>query len=302
MAIFQSRGAPGPLHAEPGGPYRAALWMAGGIVSFSLMAIAGREAGQEIETAELLTWRGFIGLFVILGILAATGGFAQVRTARLPMHVVRNIGHFFGQYCWYYAVTLIPLAQLFALEFTSPIWVALFAPLLLGERFSLVKLISIAISFVGVLMVVKVWSEGFASEFSGGQVWGLLAALGFAANMVCTKRLTSTETTLCVLFWLVVMQTPMALLVAGELPKMPPDAWIWFWVLVLSLAGLSAHFCLTQAFRHADATIVTPMDFARLPVIAVVGAVAYAEPLVWNVLAGGALIFLGNYLNVRFRR
>ena len=278
----------------------AALWMVGGIVSFSLMAVSGREAGKEIETAELLTWRGLIGIAVIVAVLALTGRFSEVKSARMPLHLMRNIGHFFGQYCWYYAVTLIPLAQLFALEFTSPIWVALFAPFLLGERFTLVKALAITVSFIGVLMVVRIWAEGFVSEFSGGQVWGLMAALGFAVNMVCTKKLTSTETTLCILFWLVVMQTPMAFLIAGELPALPTTAWIWMWVVILSLAGLCAHFCLTQAFRYADATIVTPMDFARLPVIALVGALAYAEPLLWNVLAGGALIFLGNYINLRF--
>ncbi len=274
--------------------------MVGGIISFSLMAVSGREAGKVIETAELLTWRGAIGIVIIVAVLAATGRFAEVKSARMPLHLLRNIGHFFGQYCWYYAVTLIPLAQLFALEFTAPIWVALFAPLLLGERFTAIKALAITVSFTGVLMVVRVWAEGFVSEFSGGQVWGMLAAIGFAMNMVCTKKLTSTETTLCVLFWLVIMQTPMALIVAGELPMIPPTPWIWMWVLILSVAGLCAHFCMTQAFRYADATIVTPMDFARLPVIAIVGAVAYAEPLLWNVLVGGVLIFLGNYINVRF--
>jgi len=279
---------------------RAAFWMVGAIISFSLMAVSGREAGQVIETAELLTWRGVIGIGVIVVVLAATGRFNEIKSARMPLHLLRNIGHFFGQYSWYYAVTLIPLAQLFALEFTTPIWVAIFAAFFLGERFTPMKALAITVSFIGVLMVVRVWADSFVSEFSGGQVWGLLAALGFAINMVCTKKLTSTETTLCVLFWLVIMQTPMALIVAGELPQVPPNAWIWLWVIVLSVAGLCAHFCMTQAFRYADATIVTPMDFARLPVIAIVGAIAYAEPLLWNVLVGGALIFLGNYINMRF--
>lgn len=274
--------------------------MLGGIASFSLMAVSGREVGRAIPTADLLAWRGMIGIAIMVAILALTGRFAEVRTQRAPLHILRNIGHFFGQYCWYYAVTLIPLAQLFALEFTSPIWVALVAPFFLGERFSAIKLLAIGVSFVGVLMVVEVWAEGFASEFGNGQIWGILAAMGFAFSMITTKKLTTTETTLCILFWLVVMQTPMALAMSGGFPVTPPDAIIWMWVLILSTAGLCAHFCLTQAFRYADATIVTPMDFARLPVIAVVGALAYAEPLLWNVLAGGALIFLGNYINLRF--
>lgn len=283
------------------GPLRAALWMIGAIVSFSLMAVAGREAGQAIETAQLLFWRSLIGIIiVVIAIAVSREGFEQIRTPNPGLHLVRNIMHFFGQYCWYTAVLLIPLAQLFALEFTAPIWVALLAPLLLGERFSRMTPWAIGMSFAGVLMVVGIWTEGLGG-FGIGQLWGLLAAFGFAGNMLTTKKLVIKDTTLCIMFYLTLMQAPMGLLVAGELPMIPPDLWIAFWVLVLGVAGLSAQFCLAQAFRHADATIVTPMDFARLPVIAVVGALFYAEPLLWYVLVGGAMIFFGNYLNVRWR-
>ncbi len=280
----------------------AALWMIGSIASFSVMAVAGREARQALDTAELLVWRSVIGAVIVIAILALSReGFAQIRTRRPFLHLVRNISHFFGQYCWYYAVAIIPLAQLFALEFTSPIWVLLAAPFVFGMRLTWLKLAAVGLSFVGVLLVVEAWSETFASEFSGGQIWGLLAAIGFAGNMIVTKRLTATDSNLCVLFYMTVMQGPMGLVVAGDLPTIPPNAWIGFWVLALSIGGLSAHYCLTQAFRHGDATVVAPMDFVRLPVIAVVGALAYGEPLAWNVLAGGTLIFLGNYLNIRWR-
>lgn len=287
-------------------PYReivaAALWMIGSIASFSVMAVAGREARQALDTAELLVWRSVIGAVIVIAILALSReGFAQIRTRRPFLHLLRNISHFFGQYCWYYAVAIIPLAQLFALEFTSPIWVLLAAPFVFGMRLTWLKLAAVGLSFLGVLLVVEAWSGTFASEFSGGQVWGLLAAIGFAGNMIVTKRLTATDSNLCVLFYMTVMQGPMGLVVAGDLPTIPPNAWIGFWVLALSIGGLSAHYCLTQAFRHGDATVVAPMDFVRLPVIAVVGALAYGEPLAWNVLAGGTLIFLGNYLNIRWR-
>jgi len=274
--------------------------MSGALVSFSTMAVSGREAGRVLATAELLVWRSAIGFVVIAAIVALSArGFAQVRTRRLGLHVVRNAGHFFGQYGWYYAVTLIPLAQLFALEFTAPIWVALVAPLLLGERFSRVGMAAIGVSFVGVLMVVGALGAGFAAGFGEGQVWGLLASFGFAVTMIATKRLTSTETTLCIMFWLTLLQAPMGLAVAGALPTVPPDGVTMLWVLALSFGGLAAHFCVTQAFRYGDATVVVPMDFFRLPLIAAVGVMVYAEPLAWNVLAGGTLIFLGNWLNVR---
>ena len=282
---------------------KAALWMSGALLSFTTMAVSGREAGRVLGTAELLVWRSAIGFIIIAVALALSArGFAQVRTRRPGLHLIRNMGHFFGQYGWYYAVTLIPLAQLFAFEFTAPIWVALVAPLVLGERFSLAGLGAIAISFVGVLMVVGVFGADFAAGFGEGQVWGLLCALGFAVNMIATKKLTGTESTLCILFWLTLMQAPMGLLVAGALPTIPPDGTTALWVLALSIGGLAAHFCLAQAFRYGDATVVVPMDFFRLPLIAVVGMAFYNEPLAWNVLAGGALIFLGNWLNTRRAR
>lgn len=289
-----------PLAAETPSIARAALWMAGALFSFSTMAVSGREAGRVIDTAELLVWRSLIGFIVVGAIIAVSAaGFAQVRTARPGMHLVRNIGHFIGQYGWYYAVTLIPLAQLFALEFTSPIWVALVAPLFLGERFTAFGFAAIGLSFVGVLLVVGAFDGSFATAFGTGQVWALIAALGFAVNIIATKRLTGTETTLCILFYMTLMQAPMGLIIAAELPTIPPDWTTALWVLSLSLGGLAAHFCLAQAFRYGDATIVAPMDFFRLPLIALIGMAVYAEPLAWNVLFGGALIFLGNYLNTR---
>lgn len=274
--------------------------MAGALSSFSIMAVAGREAGQVMPTADLLIWRSVIGAVVVVIILMVSSeGFAQVRSRRLPLHAVRNGFHFFGQYCWYYAVTLIPLAQLFALEFTSPIWVALAAPLLLGERFSAGKLAAILLGFIGVLVVVRPIDPGGGITFGEGQIWALMSAIGFAANMIATKRLSSTESSLCVIFYMTVMQAPIGLAVSGGLPVVPPDLWYGFWTGAVAICGLSAHFCLTQAFRQADATIVVPMDFVRLPLIAIVGMLVYAEALDPYVFAGGALIFFGNYLNIR---
>lgn len=280
---------------------QAALWMSCALVMFATMAVSGREAGRTMPTAELLAWRSVIGFVVVCAIIATISapGFAQIRTQRLGMHLLRNIGHFFGQYGWYYAVTLIPLAQLFALEFTAPIWIALVAPIFLGERWSWSGGLAILLSFIGVLFVVNVFGAEMRAAFGEGQVWALLAALGFAMNMICTKKLMSTETALCVLFYLTLMQFPMGLIVAGGLPRIPPDMISGLWVLALSLGGLGAHFCVAQAFRFADATIVAPMDFFRLPLIAVIGAIFYQEPLLWNVFLGGLLIFLGNYINIR---
>ena len=104
---------------------RAALWMTGAIVSFSSMAIAGREAGLTLDTFEIMTSRSLIGLIIMMILLSALGRWHEVRFDNLGWHGLRNLWHFTGQNLWFYAVTVIPLAQVFTLEFTSPIWVVL---------------------------------------------------------------------------------------------------------------------------------------------------------------------------------
>ena len=94
----------------------AAIWMIGAIVSFSAMAIAGREAGLSLDTFEIMTYRSAVGLVIVVAVLTATGSWRQVRRDRLGLHLIRNAAHFTGQNLWFFAVTLIPLAQVFALK------------------------------------------------------------------------------------------------------------------------------------------------------------------------------------------
>ncbi|MEO0620265.1 MAG: DMT family transporter [Pseudomonadota bacterium] len=270
--------------------------MVGCLFSFSVMAVAGREISGALSTGELLTWRSLIGAPVMAVALLMTGRAAShLRTARYGLHLGRNIFHFTGQYCWFYALTLIPLAQLFALEFTSPIWVAIFAALILGERFTRWKALAIALGFIGVLLVAQ---PGTAT-FGLGQAVALVAAVFFAAQMITTKKLTETDSVVTILFIMTLMQSMIGMLVIGGLPSVPDTTLTTAWLIALALASLCAHFSLTQAFTHADATIVVPMDFFRLPLIALVGVLLYSEPLDLLILAGGGLIFAGNFVNLR---
>ncbi len=291
-----------PAAALPG-PARAALWMTGALAAFSLMAVAGRELAGEANTFQIMFWRSLVGLALVCAALAvAARGFGQIATRRPGLHALRNLAHFFGQNCWFYAVATIPLAQVFAFEFTTPIWVALLGPLLIGERFTLWRGVAALLGFLGVLAVAR---PG-ASAFELGQAVALIAALGFAGNVLATKKLSATETVLSIMFWMTASQAVMALLCAGALgwasgrPALPwPTAETGFWFAVAGVCGLSAHFAIANALRAADAAVVAPMDFFRLPLIAGVGALLYAEPLEAAVFLGGALIFLGNFLNIR---
>ena len=280
--------------AEPR-PGLAALWMVGAILSFSSMAIAGRAASAELDTFEMMTWRSAVGLVLVLIIGGIAGTLGQITRRHPGLHLARNLAHFTGQNLWFYAVTVSPLALVFALEFTSPLWTMVLAALFLGERLTRIKVLAGVLGFAGVLLVV----QPGAAPLSSGMVTAALAAIMFATTAIFTKKLTTTETITCILFYLTAMQLVMGLIASlydGDM-AIPTMATLP-WVVLIAIAGLTAHFCLTTALSIAPASIVMPMDFARLPAIAVVGMVFYDEPLAWGVALGALLIFAGNYINI----
>jgi drug/metabolite transporter (DMT)-like permease len=283
---------PAEPQARPG---LAALWMLGAILSFSSMAIAGRAASAELDTFEMMTWRSFVGLVLVLAIGGVAGTLGQIARRNLGLHFARNLTHFTGQNLWFFAITVSPLALVFALEFTSPLWTMVLAAIFLGERLTRSKVLAGVLGFAGVLMVV----QPGAAPLSSGMVTAALAAIMFAATAIFTKKLTTTETITCILFYLTAIQLVMGLVASlydGDMAL--PSMATLPWVVLIGIAGLTAHFCLTTALSIAPASIVMPIDFARLPAIAVVGMVFYAEPLAWGVAAGALLIFAGNYINI----
>ncbi len=289
--------AAGPV-AGTGRPLVAFAWMLGAIASFTLMAVSGREVQAELNTFQLMAWRSAIGFVIVCALVVwSHERRAQIRPRRPWLHVQRNLFHFMGQNAWFAALVMIPLAQLVALEFTSPIWVALLAALMLGEKLTARRWTAVALGFIGVLIVAQ---PGVA-PLNLGHALALLAALGFALNTIYTKRIMSYDTVLCVLFWMTLSQALMGLALGlpGGFPM--PSVAIWPWLLVVGLTGLSAHYCLTSALGVAPASIVAPMEFLRLPVISAVGAWLYSESLAAAVFAGGAVIFVANMINIGVR-
>lgn len=274
---------------------RAALWMSGAILSLSLMAVAGRAAATGFDTFEIMLYRSILGLVIVLAVAGALGRLHEIRAARLGLHAGRNLAHFAGQNLWFYAITVIPLAQVFALEFSSPLWVLLLSPLILGEKLTRMRALAGAIGFLGVMIVARPSPE----SLNPGVVTAALSAIGFALSAILTKRLTRTETITGILFWLTVMQGVMGLVCAGWDGDIALPTWDGAWPLVLiGVGGLVAHLCLTMALSIAPATVVVPIDFIRLPAIAVVGALVYNEAIDIWVFVGAIVIFGANYFNI----
>ncbi|MEM9028213.1 MAG: DMT family transporter [Pseudomonadota bacterium] len=285
---------------------RAMLWMLVALASFSTVAVAGREAASAMaaafnrdttlmsDTLQLMLIRSVVGLIcVTIAISFTRRGFGLLSPRHLPFHGLRNVVHFGAQFSWLHALTLIPLAQLFAIEFTTPLWVAALAPLFLKERLTLTRMLAAGLGFVGVLTIVQPGMSGIGL----GSLLALLAALGFASSMIVTKTLTRHETALAILFHMSWMQTIMAGVLAAPWLALPDPTFL-FWAVIVGFCGLTAHYGLARAFAEADAMIVAPMDFVRLPLIGVVGAVLYGETIEMAVLIGGIIVVCGNIINL----
>ena len=274
----------------------AVAWMVGTLLSFSLMAISVRQLGGILNLFELLTVRAVGGLGLLFVVMAAQPALFGYLTLRRPwVHLVRNGTHFIANICWTNAVILLPLATVFAIEFMMPVWAGLLAVLLLGERFTLSRAGSIVLGFVGVLVILRPGIEAFQLAALGV----LVASLGYAASNIATKKLIPVQSTIAILFWMNVMQIGMALPGIDLLFPLRLAADQWVWAFGLAFGGTFAHYCLTNALRVADAIVVIPLDFLRIPLIAFVGWMFYGERLDLLVFAGAGIIVSGIVWNLR---
>ena len=275
---------------------RVVFWMTGTLLSFSAMAVSIRILAAKLNIFEILSIRSGVGLLMMLALLAARADLRPlVRPRRMPLNLLRNVIHFGAQYCWATALTLLPFATVFALEFITPAWTALLAVWLLSERLTPSRIGAVVLGLIGVVIILR---PGLAA-FNPMALWVLVATVGFAIVMITTKMLTATETSFAIIFWMSVIQFPLGL--AGSDPMFPFKLGWWDIpaVLGIGIGGTSSHYCLSNAFRAGDATLVVPLDFLRVPLIALVGWAFFSEPLDIWVFVGGFVILTGLFWNVR---
>jgi drug/metabolite transporter (DMT)-like permease len=270
--------------------------MTGALISFSAMAVSIRELADTLSVMEILAVRSGFGLVVMAGLTAARADLrSTIFTRQLGLHFFRNIVHLGSQYVWATSLLLLPLATVFALEFTAPAWALLLAVPVLGEHMTASRIGAVVLGLMGVLVILR---PGLAT-FQPAALLVLLAALGFANTLIITKKLTRTDTTFAIIFWMNLIQLPLALIASNPLfvtklglAQLPA-------VLGVGISGLASHYCLANAFRWGDASVVVPLDFLRIPLIAVVGWWLYGEQLDVFVFTGAALIITGIVWNLR---
>ena len=276
---------------------RVVLWMIGALLSFSIMAVSIRELSRAgLSIFEILAIRSGVALLVLLSLLAVRPGMRlHAVPRRMGLHLFRNTIHYASQFSWALSSTMLPLATVFSLEFTMPAWTAVLAVWFLHERMNASRLGVVVLGLIGVLVILRPGIAGF----NPAAILVLLAAFGYAITMITTKKLTITETTFAIIFWMAVIQFPLSLIGSDPAAFLNIDTRHILPAIGVGTAGLTSHYCLSNAFRSGDATLVVPLDFMRIPLIAVVGWAFYGERLDLFVLLGALIIVSGVLWNLR---
>ena len=271
--------------------------MTGTLICYTAVAVATREVSFELDTPTILFFRSISAVILTTALVALSKeGFSQIKTSCIRLHIIRNGIHFVGQFGWFFAIAAIPLAHVFALEFTVPIWIALFAPIFLKERLTLERFLYVLIGFVGVVIIVR----PFGLDIELGAIVMLIGAMGFAGGMMVTRRLIRTESPLCILFYMAVLQLPLStILMLTSGTYQTPDLQTFAIIVFITAGVMTAHYCMARAFKLMELIAIVPIEYIRLPMIAVAGYLLYAEPIDIPTIVGSIAILVGNYLNVR---
>lgn len=271
--------------------------MAGWLTAMVLTAVAAREAGKLLHVFAIVELRSLIGIALFAPMVAAAGGLRAMRTRHFGRHVARNAVHYAAQFLWILAITMIPIAEVVAIEFTGPVWVAVLAVAFLGEKMTTARVAAIALGLAGVAIVVRPGID----HVETGQMIALLAAAGFAGSIILVKALTRTDSVVAIIFWMLIVQSVIGAVPAALVWQTPPAA-AWPWLVVIAIGGTYSHFCMAHALRHADTTTVVPLDFLRVPLTAIAAWLVFGERFDIFTLLGAAVILGGNLVNLKGKR
>jgi drug/metabolite transporter (DMT)-like permease len=267
--------APGAYQKQA--PLHGVLWMAVAALFFAVSAGLVRHISVTIDAFEQTFWRQFLGLLIILPFVWRNG-LVGLRSRQIKTNLMRNLAGYAGISLYFYSVTLIPLAESLALQFTLPLFTIVFAMLILAEKVGVHRWTATIIGFLGALVILR---PGMIA-IQPGALMALASAACLAMSDTLVRRLSRTDTTLSIVFYSYLLQVPVALAVA--LPNwVTPMAADWPWLIALGACSFIAQWGLSRAFVLAEASLVSPILFLRLPIVAIIGYVFFAQvPDVWT--------------------
>ena len=274
-------------------------WMLGFIINISIMAISIRELSLKYTSFEIQNFRNIFSIIIIILIFMVTKN-TNLNTFQLKNNFIRNIFHFIGQSAWTWGLTVLPLAVVFSLEFTMPIWAVIIAIVLLKEKITLNKICFLIIGLMGTWIIFMPDTKyiGFYN------IIVLCSAITYAIAHNFTKKLTTTDSILSILFFMSIIQLPFSLIGSFIIGNIHYNIMMEIpLIILLTITSLLAHYSLSSALKYSDASVVLPIDYIRLPLIVFIGWYYYDEIISTNVVIGSILIIFGVvfFLNKDFK-
>ena len=296
------------------------LFIVGGILAISINDMLIIELSGDYPLHELIFFRSAVGLVFSVIFVQMEGGWRILRTRRPMLHILRGLLIVIANMSYFVALAAIPLADATALFFAAPLFITLLSIPILGEKVGVMRMTAVTVGFVGVIIMQRPWAS--ADELQASRIILLLpvvAALTYALTQLMTRKLgveskasalavyiQSAFLVVSILFFLAAGDGRHAEGVDNASMQFLLRAWIWpetsdWWVLI----GMGANaaiigYCLSQAYRLADAATVAPFEYIGLPLAVFWGWLVFSEIPVWEVWAGIALI-IGSGLFVFLR-
>lgn len=285
----------GPI-AVPKGALHAALWMILAAALFTGMVVCVRLLSEGFSAFQINFFRAVVGLVALAPVLAR-GGLVPMRTRRLPLFVVRVLVGYVGMCMFYAAIANIDLVAATTLNSTVPLFGVFFAWLVLREPVGARRAGLAVMGFAGALILIR---PGFVA-IDGWALVALGSAALYAMTMILIKLLSRTEPAMRLIFYMNLLFVPVSLPLA--LVTWVDPAWADApFILGVGLCATAGHYCFARAMRSADASVVVPFDFMRLPFAALAGFLLFATvPDLWTV-AGALVIFASIVLLTRSER
>jgi drug/metabolite transporter (DMT)-like permease len=264
---------------------RGPLLMSGAAVAFSAMAGFIRLATEELHPFEVVFFRNLFGLLIMTPWLMRAG-LRVLSTEHMGLYLWRTVLGIFAMMGWFWALTVMPLAEAVSLSFTAPLFIAVGAAVFLGEVVRARRVSATIIGFLGTLIILRPGTEAI----SPASMVIIASAALMAGSALIIKRLALYDPPDTIVTWMVVMLTPVSLIPALFVWQ-TPSLQTWIWMFLVGLCGTVGHMLFTRSFKVAEVTAVVPFDFLRLPCTALIGFLAFNEEVDMYTWIGAMVIF-----------
>jgi drug/metabolite transporter (DMT)-like permease len=274
------------MAAQRNDPVMGVIWVTLAMALFAGLAASSRYVIEMGYHPLQVAFLRFLSALILMLPLLFWRGSSLVRSAAPKLYAIRAVISLFSMTAWFWAIALIPLGELTAIGFLSPLFGTLAAIVLLGEKVRARRWTALAIGFVGAMIMLR---PGM-SAVGIGQGMALFSALAGGVMAVLLKQLSGADDPDRIVFLTTLIMTPLALIPA-----------LFFWkpvavdaipmLIVVGATGVLGHVCLMRGFRAADASLVLTFEFSRLPFAVGLGYVLFGELIdAWTWL-GASIIF-----------